>query len=308
MADAIHRTASTVELESMPTLQAPVAVRSGASQPFPQLDVLPSSRPPVTVVTPCFNEEESLDLLFSRLERFERQLAPRYDLTFVLVDDASRDGTWDGIQRRSGSRENFRSIRHDTNCGIAAAILTGIRHARTEIVCSIDADCSYDPLELARMIPLLEEGVDLVTASPYHPQGEVANVSAWRLWLSLASSRLYRSVLRTQLHTYTSCCRVYRRSAVRDLALRNHGFVGVAELLCRLDERGARIVESPARLEMRQYGQSKMRLLSATIGHLRLIGELACARLARRSSPQNTDDSPLPGRSVQKIRSQESHR
>ena len=105
-------------------------------------------------------------------------------------------------------------IRHETNRGVAASILTGLRHAGTEIVCSIDCDCSYDPHELANMIPLLRDDVALVTASPYHPKGRVHNVPAWRLVLSKSLSRMYRIVLRQPLHTYTSCFRVYRRSAV----------------------------------------------------------------------------------------------
>ena len=123
----------------------------------------------------------------------------------------------------------------------AAAILTGVRHARTELVASIDCDCTYDPHELARMIPLMADDVDVVTASPYHPDGQVRNVPGWRLLLSKGSSFLYRRVLRQKLHTYTSCFRLYRRSAVADVELREGGFLGVAELLGRLDLRGSRV-------------------------------------------------------------------
>jgi len=48
------------------------------------------------------------------------------------------------------------------NGGVAAAILTGLRAADTEIACSIDADCTYDPHELGNMIPLLEAGRNLL--------------------------------------------------------------------------------------------------------------------------------------------------
>ncbi|MDX6709138.1 MAG: hypothetical protein QOH96_154 [Blastocatellia bacterium] len=59
---------------------------------------------------------------------------------------------------------------------VAAAILTGVGNSNTEIVCSIDCNCTYDPHELGEMIPKLVPGVDLVTASPYHPLGQVRNV------------------------------------------------------------------------------------------------------------------------------------
>jgi hypothetical protein len=111
----------------------------------------------------------------------------------------------------------------------------------------MDCDCTYDPHELAKMIPLLADGVDMVTASPYHEQGAVRNVPEWRLALSKTLSRCYRVVLHQRLATYTSCFRVYRRSALTGLTLRHEGFLGVAEMLGRLDLRGSRIVEYPAR-------------------------------------------------------------
>ena len=63
--------------------------------------------------------------------------------------DASRDGTWDLLHRLFGARSDTTLLRHDRNRGVAAAILTGLRAAGTEIVCSIDCDCTYDPHGLA---------------------------------------------------------------------------------------------------------------------------------------------------------------
>jgi dolichol-phosphate mannosyltransferase len=179
-------------------------------------------------------------------------------------------------------------VQHSRNQGIAAAIQTGLKNARTEIVCSIDADCTYDPLELMNMLPLLTDGVDLVTASPYHPAGAVKNVPAWRLTLSKGAAFLYRQVLRSPLHTFTSCCRVYRRSAVSDLNVRHPGFQGVAELLAQVIRRGGRVVEHPAVLDVRRYGQSKMRVLSTIGGHLELLAQLLLSRLTSSTTAAGT--------------------
>ena len=70
------------------------------------------------------------------------------------------------MQSISGPKSNCKLVRHETNSGVSAGILTGIRAADHEIVASMDCDCSYDPLELKRMLPLLTDGVDLVTPSP----------------------------------------------------------------------------------------------------------------------------------------------
>lgn len=249
---------------------------------------------PVSVVIPCRNEAPGIPQLVSVLMSVQGALAREYALTFIVVDDGSEDATWARMTAAFGDNPSFVLLRHRVNRGVAAAIRTGLRAAETDIVCSIDADCTYDPHELRRMIPLLIDGVDLVTASPYHPRGAVRNVPPWRLALSKTASRLYRLVLRQQLHTYTSCFRVYRRCAVLDLPLRDGGFVGVAEMLGRLDLRGSRIVECPATLDVRRFGRSKMKLVRAIAGHLRLLTWLAVRRLFARSSPERAGTLTQP--------------
>jgi polysaccharide deacetylase family protein (PEP-CTERM system associated) len=237
---------------------------------------------PVSIIIPCYNEEQSLPYLNNTLASVRESLAGEYDVKFVFVDDASTDGTPECLGKLFGGKADSLVVRHAQNGGVAAAIMTGIRSAGTEVVCSIDCDCTYDPHELRNMIPLLREGVSLVTASPYHPQGRVLNVPAWRLLLSRASSSLYRRVLRQKLATYTSCFRVYRKGDVADLELREGGFLGVAELIGQLDLQGRRVVEHPATLEVRLFGRSKMKLAKTILGHLKLLTRLLAARLSQR--------------------------
>jgi polysaccharide deacetylase family protein (PEP-CTERM system associated) len=238
-----------------------------------------ADRMPVSIVIPCFNEELILPYLANTLANLERLLGSVYEFRYVFVDDGSADGTLPAIQRIFGHLPGCTLLRQRVNRGVAAAILTGIRAADTEVVCSIDCDCTYDPLQLASLIPLLEDGVDLVTGSPYHAEGEVRNVPGWRLFLSKSLSRLYRLVLHHRLATYTSCFRVYRRDAVADLKVREGGFLGVAEMLGRLDLQGGTIVECPAVLEVRLIGRSKMKTVRTIFGHLRLLARLSLARL-----------------------------
>jgi polysaccharide deacetylase family protein (PEP-CTERM system associated) len=234
-----------------------------------------STREDITIVVPCFNEMSSLPYLKRTLDLFARTHSGRYRTAFVFVDDGSTDGTCQQLAELFGDQSNCDIVRHQRNRGVAAATLTGIRRAKSEIVCVIDCDCSYDIENLGRFIPLLDEGVDLVTASPYHKDGGVLNIPAWRLVLSRGASILYRMVLKTKLATYTACFRVYRRSAVVDLETSNERFLGITEILALLDLRGARIVECPAVLEPRLFGQSKMKVLMTIVGHVRLLAKLA---------------------------------
>jgi hypothetical protein len=138
------------------------------------------------------------------------------------------------------------------------------------------------------MLGLLTKNVDMVTASPYHKDGGVRNVPGWRLFLSKGASFLYRRVLNSQLSTYTSCFRVYRRSSVTGLELRESGFLGIAEMLGRLDLRGGRIVEFPAILEVRLFGASKMKTARTILGHLTLLTRLLKIRIFRKKEPIKT--------------------
>ena len=272
--------------------ERPNRIAVGTSTASGQLSALdtPTSAPatPVSIVIPCYNEESTLPYLARTLERLEFELqGVGYEPQFVFVDDRSSDATWDTMHAVFGERANVRLVRHEQNAGVSAAIRTGIANADHEIVCSMDCDCSYDPLELARMIPLLTDGVDLVTASPYHPQGHVKNVPGWRLFLSKGLSTLYRFVLPQKLHTWTSCFRVYRRSVVKDLPLEETGFLGTAELVGRLSQAGGRIVEHPATLEVRIFGESKMKTCRTIVGHLRLITRLLRNRRSCRTSVEH---------------------
>jgi polysaccharide deacetylase family protein (PEP-CTERM system associated) len=232
-------------------------------------------RTPVSIVIPCYNEEETLPYLSNTLRSVEKKLSDSgYKADFVFVDDCSKDATHSRLTELFGSQKNVKILRHEMNKGVAAGIMTGLNYASSEIVCSMDCDCTYDPHELANMLPLMTGNVDMVTASPYHKDGGVRNVPEWRLFLSKGASFLYRRALRSKLDTYTSCFRVYRRSSVVDLKLGETGFLGVAELLGRLDLTGGKIVEYPAVLEVRLFGISKMKTARTIFGHLKLLSRL----------------------------------
>jgi len=251
------------------------------------------ARTPISIVIPCFNEELILPYLSNTLVGVEAELSKDHVVHFIFVDDGSSDGTWTSLQNIFGGRANCTCIRHEVNRGVAATIMTGIRASETEVVCSMDCDCTYDPHELGPMVGLLTPGVDMVTASPYHKNGKVLNVPEWRLFLSRTLSKMYGMVLRHQLATYTACFRVYRRSAVADVPLSRAGFIGVAELLGRLDLGGSGIVEYPTTLEVRILGRSKMKIVKTMAGHIRLLFELIGMRLFHRQDAMGPAGRPL---------------
>ncbi len=236
----------------------------------------------VSIVVPCFNESESFGQLVERLDALVGLWKNSFPVEVILVDDGSSDDTHALMLRAAEERSFVRVVQHERNRGIAAAIMTGIHAAWNEVVCTIDADCTYDPRQLTEMLPMLTADVAAVTASPYHPQGKVQNLPAWRLTLSRGASAMYRLIFRQKLHTYTSCFRVLRRDSVCQLKVRDEGFLGVTEILWRIDRGGGRIVEYPALLSVRRYGQSKLRVMSVATSHARFFMQAAWERFTSK--------------------------
>lgn len=270
-----------------PTSQSIAEQQDPARSPSPTEIAAPVG---VSVVVPMFNERECASRLVTSLARLAGEFGARFNFEFVLVDDGSTDETAALLGDAIADRTGFVIVRHDANQGIAAAIQTGACAARHEVIVSMDCDGSYDPVLMIDMIDRLQPGVDLVTASPYHLAGSVENVPLWRLRLSRLASQLYGVVCREKLSCYTSCFRVYRRSVITPMELENGGFVGVAELLWKVLDRGGRVAEQPAVLRARVAGHSKMRVVRASLGHLRLMGGIvrqrAAGRLRRRGRPR----------------------
>ncbi len=267
---------------------APRPAASGKPTPEPSIPRFSSSSPdgrelPVTIVIPCYNEEASIGYLSRALEEMIASAGHDYALRFILVDDKSKDDTVRLLRQTFTDTDRYNILPLEQNRGVSGAICAGIEAAATEVVCSMDADCSYDPLELLKMIPMLDERTALVTASPYHPDGAVLGVPGWRLFLSRGLSGIYRLFLRHKLATYTSCFRVYRRSAMQRFKPQFGDFRGIVELLTLLDMGGEGIKEYPTTLQSRIFGYSKMKTLKTIKDHLRLLSRMGRYRAQARA-------------------------
>lgn len=272
-----------LSLDRLPVVAREAALPSVSEAALPHIPSPWEGVTDVTIVVPVFNEELNIAFLRGTLLRLRRRLADRYRIFITLVDDGSTDNTVAGVRAHFAGVEDFTLLEHGTNRGIAAAIMTGLYAAPSELVCTLDADCSYDPDVLERMIPLAHDA-DLVTASPYHPDGRALNVPEWRLVLSRTLSRMYRKLVDAELHTFTSCCRVHRKSVFGRMTLEHDDFLGIAEMLLRAGMQGSKIVEFPATLESRLFGQSKMKTAKVIRGHLGLLKTLASQKLRGEAS------------------------
>ncbi|MEO8562657.1 MAG: DUF3473 domain-containing protein [bacterium] len=276
-----------IPLSEAPAPRAPTPLRVLSGRRAPALVPAARSLPrlAVSVVIPCYNEERALPYLANTLRRLEEALGSAYDLRFFFVDDGSDDGTPALLRMLFADWANVIVLRHSRNRGVSAAINTGMLAATTEIVCTMGCDCAHDPHELARMIPRLRLGVDLVIASPYHPDGTTPGAKALNLSLSRLLAAMYQLVLTHKLHTYTNSFRVHRRSRMLAIPSRRNGPVGLTESLALLDLTGGAIVEHPVRLDARIFGRSRTSVMHSVAAHLGLFAELVWRRVRRRRPP-----------------------
>jgi len=231
----------------------------------------------LSVVTPCYNEEDSLPMIFYRFDLLERLMHDSaYDIEFVIVDDGSSDKTPTMLALKYANKQNVKIITHPSNKGFGAALKTGLRAASGEIVVTIDADTNYDHEEIPEILDYLCDGVDVVTASPFHPEGKW-NYPIHRFIPSRTVVALYKFVLRGKadsMHTMTSGFRVYRAHILKDIMPAANDFLATAELLVRALLKGYRVKEYPTVLYERKFGVSKLKTFKTTMSHLRFMWKI----------------------------------
>lgn len=123
----------------------------------------------LSVVVPCYNEEESVDIF---LEEVERVLAER-DFEVVFVNDGSSDNTLEKIKDLANSNPKVKYVSFSRNFGKEAGIFAGLEHARGDLICIIDADLQHPPSMILQMIDAIEnEGYDVAAARRVSRKGE----------------------------------------------------------------------------------------------------------------------------------------
>ena len=229
----------------------------------------------LSIVIPCYNEEEGILNLVQKLNPAVAQLQKKYEVELIFVDDGSIDHTNELLHQYYGKDQNAKIIKHEKNKNLGAALRTGFQYASGNFVAALDSDCTYSPQLISSMMGLMDEKTDIVTVSPYHPQGKINNVPAYRIFLSKSASRLYRMVLRYPIFTYTAMVRVYRRKVIENVKFDADNFLGVTELLVKAIIKGYTVKEMPAELNVRKFGVSKMKMIPVKIigSHFSLLSQ-----------------------------------
>ena len=206
-----------------------------------------SAEPRLSVVVPAYNEAESLPELQRELAAALEAMGRPWEV--VYVDDGSRDGTDRVIESLAAADPRVRGVSLRRNFGKSAALATGFRAARGDIVATLDADLQDDPAELPRLIAELETGYDLVSGWKKNRQDPITKTLPSRLFNSVTSS-----VAGIRLHDFNCGFKVYRREVTEALEVYGelHRFMPALA-----HWRGFRVGELGVHHRARRFGRSK---------------------------------------------------
>jgi dolichol-phosphate mannosyltransferase len=201
--------------------------------------------PEISVVVPLRNESANVLPLTERVFAALEKVSGGVEL--ILVDDASTDDTWQQILSARLTFPGLRAIRHSQNFGQSAALWTGFRASRGNILATLDGDLQNDPADLPRMLTLLAD-CDMVCGVRTRRADN---------WLRRASSSIARSARKSMLDVDfadTGCnLRVFKRAVLDVLP----GFDGVHRFMpVFVHNVGQRVKEVPVLHHPRTAGRS----------------------------------------------------
>jgi glycosyltransferase involved in cell wall biosynthesis len=127
-----------------------------------------SGRHSISVVTPVYNGEASIAELCRRLSDLLPQIATEYEI--ILVNDGSRDRSWEIISELSSRFATVRGLNLMRNYGQHNALLCGIRAAKHGVIVTMDDDLQHSPEEIPRLLEQLEQGFDVIYGAPKQEQ------------------------------------------------------------------------------------------------------------------------------------------
>lgn len=203
----------------------------------------------LTVVVPAYNEAGSLEAVVGQIA----SLAPADpgEDEIVVVDDGSDDGTGELAERLSKTLPRVRVVRHERNLGSGAAILTGIAHARGELVMYVPADGQFHLPEIGAFRDAIR-GADIVIGARMRRSDYS--------WFRRLSSRVFIvlvNALFRQSFRDVNWVHMWRRRIFESVQPRSRGVFLLEEILVRAARRGCVVREIDSFYIPRRSGKAK---------------------------------------------------
>lgn len=218
----------------------------------------------LTIIVPLFNEEESLPELTAWIHRVIDPKGWKFEI--IMIDDGSRDDSWDTVSRLASSDDTIHGIRFRRNYGKSAALYHGFKAARGRVVVTMDADLQDSPEEIPEMFRMVtEDGWDVVSGWKQHRQDN-------KLTKNLPS-KLYNATARwitgIRLHDMNCGLKAYKNEVIKDIEVYGemHRYIPYLAKNAGYE----RITEKPVHHQKRKYGKSKFGMERFVNGFLDLL-------------------------------------
>ena len=215
----------------------------------------------VLVVVPTYNESATIARVTDRL--LTATAGGPDDITLLIVDDSSPDGTGAIADDLSATHANVHVLHRSSKSGLGGAYRAGFAWGLErdfEVMCEMDADLSHNPGDVPRLLDALR-GADLVIGSRYVPGGGVVDWPWHRLALSKGGNRYVQGATGMPIQDATAGFRAFRREVLEELDLptvKSEGYSFQLEMALRTWRLGFRIVEVPITFVERTEGASKI--------------------------------------------------
>jgi len=212
---------------------------------------MPETPPAVSIVIPCFDEADTVPRLAAALDTAVAKLASGgRPAEVIVIDDGSRDATFDRLREAAAGRPWLRVVRFRRNFGQTAAMAAGFERARGAVIVPMDADLQNDPDDIPRLLDRLDEGFDVVSGWRKDRQDRALT----RRLPSRIANWLIGEVSGLPLHDYGCTLKAYRREVLEPVRLYGemHRFIPIYAKWS-----GARITEEVVRHHARTEGRSK---------------------------------------------------
>lgn len=208
------------------------------------------TRPGISVFFPAFNDASSIARLVRDALAVLADVTDDYEV--LVVNDGSTDATAAVLDELARSEPKVRVIQHERNLGYGAALETGFRNAKKDLVFYTDGDGQYDVRQLLELRDLLIDGVDVVNG---YKVRRADNSS--RKVVGAVYNRVARFLFRLPIRDVDCDFRLLRRSIMQDFDLTATSGAICIELVYKLRAAGAVFVETPVFHYPRLHGQSQ---------------------------------------------------
>ena len=207
-------------------------------------------RPCLSVVMPCYNEQETVK------EIIDRVLASPYVRELIVVDDASRDDTLEIVRGIGDSR--IQILEQSPNQGKGAALRRGFKEATSEFVIVQDADLEYDPTEYREILePLLDGRADVVFGSRFLAGRPHRVLYFWHSVGNKVLTTLSNMFTDLNLTDMETCYKAFRREVLEHIDLEEDRFGIEPEITAKVAAGGWRVYEVGISYSGRTYAEGK---------------------------------------------------